>query len=151
MPKDSSMAAAVTRAELRQELKDVVTKKHLEKVLEGYPTSKDLAKALEPLATKVDLEKYATKPDLETWAGALEHRIITAMRAELRAELRSDLRAELSTAMAQSEHRLDAQMARHCKAIEESIRGMVRAVDDKYSDLPARVTRLERTSKPRRS
>ena len=36
-----------------------------------------------------------------------------------------------------------AEIARHLGAFEESLRAQIRALDDKYSDLPGRVAKLE--------
>jgi hypothetical protein len=69
------------------------------------------------------LEKYATKVDLELWGGALFERLLV-MEERL-------------------EQRLSAQMARHSNALFERLESLVSVVDEKYQDLPARVTRLE--------
>jgi hypothetical protein len=42
-----------------------------------------------------------------------------------------------------SERRLLAELARHTRAIEESIMGRIAVVDEKYADLPGRVEQLE--------
>jgi hypothetical protein len=35
------------------------------------------------------------------------------------------------------------ELARHAKAIQESLPAQISAIDDKYADLPARVSHLE--------
>jgi hypothetical protein len=41
------------------------------------------------------------------------------------------------------EQRLLAELARHTRAIQESMSAPISAIDDKYTDLPRRVTTLE--------
>jgi hypothetical protein len=45
----------------------------------------------------------------------------------------------------QAQRELGADLARHTRAIEESMQGRISTVDDKYKDLPDRVKRLETT------
>jgi hypothetical protein len=47
--------------------------------------------------------------------------------------------------IASSEQRLLAELARHTRAIQESMSTQISVVDEKYDDLPARVRRLEAT------
>ena len=82
-----------------------------------------LRQELEPLATKRELEPLATKRDLELWGGALQARLIERIDG--------------------TEQRLSAELARHVKAILEAMSTQISAVDEKYADLPARVSRLE--------
>jgi hypothetical protein len=56
---------------------------------------------------------------LELWGGALMARI------------------------ADSERRMIAELARHCSAMQEVLSKQISTIDEKYSDLPARVRRLE--------
>ena len=69
------------------------------------------------LEQKLDqkLAHFATKAELEIWGGALAARF-----------------TELS-----------AELARHAQAIHEAATRQIAALDDKYSDLPKRMTRLE--------
>jgi len=92
------------------------------------------------LATKADLDKFATKAELreevaklvtkaehretlEIWAGALIARI-----EELTRMIRIDLPGEL---------------ARHVRAATEAHRAELAVIDEKYADLPERVAALE--------
>jgi hypothetical protein len=61
----------------------------------------------------------ATKVELELWGGALMARI------------------------EQSEKRLLMEIARHTQANHEASVRLLAAIDDKYTDLPGRVSRLE--------
>jgi hypothetical protein len=138
------MSASVTRGQLQQAIARLATKAELAKAVAPLATKVELAKAVAPLATKVELAKavaplatkvelreaiakavapLATKVELEIWGGALMARM-DAQLDGLRRDLRSDL-------------------ARHANAIFESAQAMIRAIDDKYTDLPGRVTRLE--------
>ena len=72
-----------------------------------------------------ELAKFEQKFDrkLEIWGGALADRI------------------------SKLEQRVDGlyvELARHTQAILEVLQGRVSAFDEKYTDLPGRVTRLER-------
>lgn len=70
----------------------------------------------------------ATKAELELWGGALLARID------------------------RTHQQLQIDLARHANALHESMATMIRAIDDKYTDLPGRVGRLESvvfTPKPR--
>jgi hypothetical protein len=52
------------------------------------------------------------------------------------------------------QHYVSTEVARHTNAVLEHIRTMITVVDEKYKDLPARVTKLEQarnTSKPKRA
>ena len=77
-------------------------------------------------------------------------------RGELRGELRDletridakfesiDAKFEaLRAEMRASEQRLSMELAHHANAIVENVAKHVGVVDDKYADLPRRVTRLE--------
>jgi flagellar biosynthesis/type III secretory pathway chaperone len=50
--------------------------------------------------------------------------------------------------IASSEQRLLAELARHTRAIQESMSTQISVVDEKYNDLPARVSQLEATVFP---
>jgi hypothetical protein len=90
-------------------------------------TRRELREEIAKLATKEDLERFVTKDEfhagLETWAGALEARL----------EAKFDAKFAL----------LHADLARHTQAIIEAFTTQVRALDDKYNDLPPRVAKLE--------
>jgi len=117
----------------KDELAKLATKDELAKThekLETLATKDELAKTnerLETLATKDELAK--TNEKLEIWFGALHARLLAL-------ESRWD---ELATLVRE----MPAEFARQTKAIIEHLRDSVRIVDEKYADLPARVTRLE--------
>jgi hypothetical protein len=90
-------------------------------------TRVQLRKELERFATKDDVAACATKDDLAIWAGALEHRIIGRV-GEL-----------MQTQFTQ----LTADIARQINAILTLSRHEIVVLDEKYQDLPDRVTRLE--------
>ena len=71
------------------------------------------------------------------------HKFLAALISKLDARFEAiDARFE------ETETRMSAEMARHARAIEESVRTQIVALDDKYKDLPARVSALE--ARPRR-
>jgi hypothetical protein len=76
-------------------------------------------------------EKFDQK--LELWGGALLFRIAASER----------MIAELGQRMLASEQRILAELARHCGAMQESLSKQISVIDEKYSDLPRRVRRLE--------
>jgi len=122
MGKASNMSAPVTRGELREELK--LLRAEIHQAIAPLATKAELA----PLATKAELAPLATKAELELWGGALLARIDS------------------------SQQQLQADLARHANALHEWLGSMLRAHDEKYTDLPGRVGRLESavfTPKPR--
>ena len=68
---------------------------------------------------EIRLDQMATKTDLEIWGGALLARIESGQQ------------------------RMLAELARHAKAIQEAMSTQVSAIEEKYADLPPRVSRLE--------
>jgi len=130
MAKASNMSAPVTRGELREELN--LLRAEFREAIAPLATKAELA----PLATKAELAQaiapLATKAELELWGGALMARLDGAIQ-HLHRELQADL-------------------ARHANALHEWLGSMLRAHDEKYTDLPGRVSRLESavfTPKPR--
>jgi len=115
------MSAPVTRGELREEL------------------DRAFEQRLAPLVTKEHLEErlktMASKEDLDTWGGALLEEIKKRIREELRSgmnEMKSELKSDLNV-----------EFTKSIKSMEETFRKQVSTFDDKYMDLPKRVTRLE--------
>jgi chaperonin cofactor prefoldin len=96
-------------------------------------TRGELREEIERLEIRLDqkldqkLAHMATKADLEIWGGALH----MAMKTDF--ELWGGALFE----------RLLTELARHVKAVQESLPIQVSAIDDKYADLPARVSHLE--------
>jgi glycine/serine hydroxymethyltransferase len=129
------MSAPVTRGELQEAIARLATKVELREAIAPLATKVELheaiAKAVAPLATKVELHEaiakavapLATKVELEIWGGALMSRMDAQLEA-LRRDLQSDF-------------------ARHANTIFEAAQAMIRAIDDKYTDLPGRVGTLE--------
>jgi hypothetical protein len=107
----------------KQELKQLATKQELHEAVAKLATKQELHEAVAKLATKQELHeavaKLATKQELHTWGGALLSRI------------------------EQSERVLLAQLSSQIKALEESLTPKIAIIDEKYNDLPGRVTRLE--------
>ncbi len=124
MTVSTDMSTPVTRGELREELEQLEIRidrrfEQVEQKLEGCATKADL----EGCATKADLERYATKADLERYATKL------------------DLEAWGLALM----DRMQAEIARHFGAFQEWMSAQFAALDEKYTDLPGRVGRLETT------
>jgi chaperonin cofactor prefoldin len=92
-------------------------------------TRGELREEIERLEIRLDqkLAHMATKADLEIWGGALH----MAMKTNF--EIWGGALFE----------RLLTELARHVKAVQESLPIQVSAIDDKYADLPARVSHLE--------
>ncbi len=109
----TDMSTPVTRGDFAQ------FEIRLEQRLAQLATKADIA----PLATKADIAQLATKAELEIWGGALLARIETRIEC--------------------SEQRLLKELARHTKAIEEAMSTQISVIDEKYADLPARMSRLE--------
>jgi hypothetical protein len=99
-------------------------------------TRGELKKAVAPLATKKALERaialLATKEELAKAIAPL------ATREEMHQGFSLLLNRMDAMFTAQSK-----ELARHVQAVLEEVRSMIRAVDDKYADLPGRVSRLE--------
>jgi hypothetical protein len=144
MSNATEMSTPLSRGELREELDllrrefaaqfaTVATKAELEKLalatkaeLEKLATKAELEKLalatkaeLEKLATKAELEKLATKKELDLWGGALREQ------------------------MKEMEERLVVELARHTKASAEQMSRDISVIDQKYADLPGRVSMLE--------
>lgn len=121
MSEQVDMAAPVTRGELREELArfEERVEAKLDQRFADFESKFD--RKLD--ATMADFEaKFEAKFDrkLDRWGGALVDR------------------------MQRFEQTMQADFARWAKAIHESLMQTVGVVDDKYKDLPGRVTKLER-------
>jgi hypothetical protein len=161
------MSVPVTRDELQQDLKrleqatsakiqqatePLATKTELERAIESLATKAELERAIEPLATKAELQQVkaelekaigqlATKVELEMWGGALLERIDSDWR-RTQAQLTS-LEHRLFERIERMQQQLQTDLSRHANAIHESVAALIHGFDDKYKDLPPRVTRLE--------
>jgi hypothetical protein len=78
---------------------------------------------------------YVTKPQLDEALAAQDQRFDAKLAA-------------LGNAMLDKFEQLSAELAGHAKAIQESVAGQIKVVDEKYADLPARVAALEARSTP---
>lgn len=101
--------------------------------MERPVTRRELKEELGKFEGKVDAKLARLDVKIDAVGGALLSRMDAMMR-EMRAEM-AEMRAEMA------EMRADA--ARQAKAAMEWALDQFRAVDDKYADLPRRVTRLE--------
>jgi hypothetical protein len=133
MKDEMDMSTPVTRGELRQELEHfrrVELREELEHfrqdLKQELATKQELEHAVSQLATKQELEhavsQLATKRELEMWGGALLARLEPLQGME---------------------QRLLAELAHHTRASQESLSKEISVIDEKYADLPGRVTRLE--------
>ncbi len=96
-------------------------------------TRGELREELKQLRQELKQElKQELRQDLETWGGALLARIQSGEQ-------------RLIERIAQSEQRLNAELARHAGALYESMSTLISASNEKYADLPGRVSRLETT------
>jgi hypothetical protein len=137
-----NLSAPITRGELREELalfrETLVSKSEFEATVAKLATKAELreaiAGAIAPLATKAELREaiagaiapLATKVELELWGGALDAKI-----------------SNLDEAIRSMPERLAVENARHFAVIYEAVRRDISVVDEKYADLPRRVTDLE--------
>lgn len=110
----TDMSTPVTRGELRAELEQLEIR--LEQKLEQK------------------LAHLATKAELEIWGGALLARIESGERPLLETLLER---------IDSSEQRLLAELARHTRASHEDMMKQFSILDEKYADLPPRVSQLE--------
>jgi len=124
----TDMSTPVTRGELREEIECLEIRIDQLEIRLDQKLEK-LDQKLEKLEQKFDqkLEHTATKADLEIWGGALH----LAMKTNFEI---------LGGALFE---RLLTELARHVKAVQESLPTQISAIDDKYADLPARVSHLE--------
>jgi hypothetical protein len=110
------MSTPVTRGELREELAQLEVR--LEQKLEARFDHK-----------------------LEIWGGALLARIQSSEQRMLARVDSSEQR--MLARVDSSEQRMVAELARHTNAVYESMSRQFSVIDDKYAELPPRVSRLE--------
>ena len=122
MPRSPKMSAPVTHGELKAELKkfkaelreELVTKVELREVLSNYPTKADLREAL---------ANHPTHADLEGWGSAIM--------------------VQMDRRFADMQLWISRELARQFKSSDEAYRAELAIIDEKYADLPDRVTALE--------
>jgi len=130
MTNEANMSTPVTRDELRDELTQLEQRVDLrfEQVDRRFEQVDRRFEQVDRRFEQVDrrfeqisseLTKTATKVELELWGGAL------------------------MACIEQSEKRLLMEIARHTQANHEAAMRLLAAIDDKYTDLPGRVNRLE--------
>jgi len=161
----------VTRADLEAAIEPLATKVELEAASEPLATKLALEPlatklALEPLATKVALEPLATKVALEPLATKVA---LDALRTDLKTEiqqvqvsveeLRSSAAAEFALVRAEmvTKERFEdvtravlvgiesvrTDLVQHVNTILTRVTDEIAVVDEKYADLPERMTALE--------
>jgi chaperonin cofactor prefoldin len=131
MADSGDMSTPVTRGELREEIE------HLEIRLDGIDR-----KLATEMATKADLAQLEAK--MATNFAQLEARL------EAKMATKADL-AQVATQMAYNLdlwggalfERLLTELARHTRASQEAMSTQISTFDNKYADLPARVSHLE--------
>ncbi|NVB78307.1 MAG: hypothetical protein HOV81_07930 [Kofleriaceae bacterium] len=83
---------------------------------------------------------------LDIWAGAIMSQMnaqLAAQTAQLTAHLTAHLTEVIDVRCAAAEQRLATDLARHVQAADERMRAFLAGFEDKYRDLPPRVTKLE--------
>ena len=150
----------------KEELANHPTKADLKQELSNHPTKADLKQELEH--ERIGMRQFIASC-FDGWADALTKNITQTLRRELnedmqrmrvefradmdkmRVDLRADMkqmrvemRAEISADMQRMRVELNEDLARHVNASDESMRTQIAAVDEKYADLPERVTALEK-------
>ena len=159
------MSTPVTRAELRDELRNHPTNDELREIFAKHPTAEQLREELDRFVTSDEqreqlarqreemaqhIAMLAARHDddiasarreaenrTELWGGGLLDRISTEIRS-VRTEM-DELGADFRTQLDE----IRTELARHVKSFEEFTRSMIVANNEPYRDLPARVTRLE--------
>ena len=143
------MSTPVTRGELRAEIA------HLEVRLEHKFEQMLEEKLEQKLDQKLDqkLEEKLEKKLEEKLEQKLDQKLEQKLDQKLDEKLEKRLahlatKADLEIWGGALLERLLTELARHTKAIQESMSIQISAVDDKYADLPARVSHLEATVLP---
>jgi len=140
------MSKPVTHAELEVALDrfgtelrgDLRTEFATKQDLERFATKQDL----ERFATKQDLERFATKQDLERYVTTERFDRFVAKSEDTTRVLLTAIESNRQ-AIASLSRDLHADVAQFASSIVEQIRSYIATLDDKYRDLPDRVSRLE--------
>ena len=106
----------------------------------------------------MDMSAPVTRGELRVELAQLEFRLEARLEAKLEEKLEEKLEAKLAQKLAHVATKADleiwagallerllTELARHARAIQETISGQISVVDEQYADLPARVDRLEAT------
>lgn len=128
------MSTPVTRGELRDEL--ALFEARIERKFDDK---------LDNLERKIDAKLDNLERRFDGKLDNLEHKIDGKLdNLERRLNNNMGLWGEaLATQIKESEKRLSSELARHMQAGFEAMTAQIASFDDKYKDLPARVTRLE--------
>jgi hypothetical protein len=132
----ADMSSPVTRGELRDELAQLESR--IDDKFDRRERTFD---------DKFDRQERKLENNLGLWGEALAAQI-RELAVQSRAsavqikELGVQIR-ELAVQIKESEKRVLNDLARHTQAVFESMTKEISVVDEKYNDLPARVTRLE--------
>jgi hypothetical protein len=107
------------------------------------------------MASATDMSTPVTRGELKEELEQFRHELRHELRQELQ-ELRGEIRHEFATKVeleiwggallariTASQQQLQLDLARHTEAIREWISTMISVIDEKYVDLPSRVSRLE--------
>ena len=132
--------------------KQPMTRADLKGELARYPTKADLKADIQQVQVSVEELRVSSKADLDRNTRALMEGIegvrrdltaeIHSVRADLTTEIHN-VRTEMRTGFASVRTEVATDVARHANRIIEEITARITVVDDKYADLPERVSRLE--------
>jgi hypothetical protein len=103
------------------------------------------------LSSQLELVEQRLKAELKAELSSQLELVEQRLKAELSGQLElveQRLKTELSSQLELVEQRLLTELARHNKAGYESIATLISAIDEKYADLPGRVSRLEESVFP---
>ncbi len=115
-------------------------------------TRGELREELATFRTEIRTELSELRTELRTELQEFRHEIKAEMKAELKEELKRFMsRDELAHMLETWAGAMTAEFRRSFKAAEESFRRDFGILDEKYRDLPPRVTRLENKVSPPRS
>ncbi len=147
MNEHDDMTTPVTRGELRHELRETL------EIWTGAIFAR-----MDAMAADLRQAMVAMEERFRQSMGAMEGRFRQSMGAMEGSFQKSMgvMEGRLQRSMGAMEGRLTVELQRHTSASAEDLRGSVGAIDDKYRDLPDRVTKLEAaaftpTSPPRRA
>ena len=138
-PPMSDDSSPVTRAQLREELSRYPTREELREELRRYPTREELREELARFVTKDEFGLFVQT------VGAQHDKLWKAV--EWNAGETKALRAEIEQLVhlsAQRHEELLREIGRTARAAAEEHRRELGVLDDRYRDLPGRVTTLER-------
>jgi len=114
-------------------------------------THKEFRREIDRLDRRIDRFEARVEKNFSTFLDAILDRMDARFAAQ---EQRYDARfAAIDQRFDVIDKRFDdlrVDLARHANAIQENVAQQIRAIDDKYKDLPGRVAALEAAQVPRR-